>query len=147
VSPAGAEGIAQFMPGTAAMRGLADPFDVEQAIPASAKYLGELKAGFGNFGLAAAAYNAGENRVARWLSSGGFLPLETENYVLDIMGAPADSFIGAEPTDEIPPLDPKVPFRQACRKLPVTMTATIAMARIHVKPWGIRRCLATTIRW
>ena len=138
VSPAGAEGIAQFMPGTAAMRGLANPFDVDQAIPASAKYLGELKAGFGNFGLAAAAYNAGENRVARWLSSGGFLPLETENYVLDIMGAPADSFIGAEPTHEIPPLDPKTPFREACRKLPVTMTATVAMARVHIKPWGIQ---------
>jgi hypothetical protein len=138
VSPAGAEGIAQFMPGTAAMRGLANSFDVDQAIPASAKYLGELKAGFGNFGLAAAAYNAGENRVARWLSSGGFLPLETENYVLDIMGAPADSFIGAEPTDDIPPLDPKAPFREACRKLPVTMTATVAMARVHVKPWGIQ---------
>jgi hypothetical protein len=33
VSPAGAEGIAQFMPGTAALRGLTDPFDVDQAIP------------------------------------------------------------------------------------------------------------------
>ncbi len=91
-SPAGAEGIAQFMPGTAKLRGLADPFDVEQAIPASAKYLGELKRGFGNLGLAAAAYNAGEARVSRWLSSGGFLPLETEDYVLDIMGEPADNF-------------------------------------------------------
>ena len=36
VSPAGAEGIAQFMPGTAAMRGLKNSFDIEQAIPASA---------------------------------------------------------------------------------------------------------------
>ena len=71
-SPVGAEGIAQFMPGTAKMRGLADPFDIEQAIPASATYLGELKRGFGNLGLAAAAYNAGESRVSRWLSSGGF---------------------------------------------------------------------------
>ena len=91
VSPAGAEGIAQFMPGTASMRGLDDSFDIDKAIPASAKYLGELKTGFGNLGLAAAAYNAGETRVSRWLSSGGFLPLETENYVLDIMGEPADS--------------------------------------------------------
>src|SRR5690606_12127604 len=78
VSPAGAEGIAQFMPGTAAMRGLADPFATDQAIPASARYLGELRRRFGNLGLAAAAYNSGESRVARWLSSGGFLPLETE---------------------------------------------------------------------
>ena len=74
------------------MRGLDDSFDIEKAMPASAKYLGELKAGFGNLGLAAAAYNAGESRVSRWLASGGFLPLETEDYVLDIMGEPADNF-------------------------------------------------------
>lgn len=138
VSPAGAEGIAQFMPGTAAMRGLADPFDIEQAIPASARYLGELKAGFGNLGLAAAAYNAGENRVARWLSSGGFLPLETEDYVLDIMGEPADNFSDRAHAGTNRPLDPKAPFLDACRNLPVIMAATVAMASVHVKPWGIQ---------
>ena len=37
VSPVGAEGVAQFMPGTARMRGLANSFDIEQAIPASAR--------------------------------------------------------------------------------------------------------------
>ena len=42
VSPAGAQGVAQFMPGTAAERGLADPFDPAAAIPASAKLLAEL---------------------------------------------------------------------------------------------------------
>src|SRR5690606_16024653 len=51
VSPVGAEGIAQFMPGTAKMRGLADSFDIEQTIPASARYLGEMRTGFGNLGL------------------------------------------------------------------------------------------------
>ena len=137
-SPAGAEGIAQFMPGTAKLRGLADPFDVEQAIPASARYLGELKRGYGNLGLAAAAYNAGEARVSRWLSSGGFLPLETEDYVLDIMGEPADNF--AVPTYEgsVHPLDPKREFGEACRSLPVIMAGTVPMALIHVKPWGIQ---------
>ena len=138
VSPAGAEGIAQFMPGTAALRGLADPFDMEQAIPASARYLGELKTGFGNLGLAAAAYNAGENRVARWLSSGGFLPLETEAYVLDIMGEPADNFSDKTHAGTNRPLDPEASFAEACRKLPVIMSATIAMASIHIKPWGIQ---------
>ena len=87
-------------------------------MPASAKYLGELKTGFGNLGLAAAAYNAGESRVSRWLSSGGFLPLETENYVLDIMGEPADSFTDATYAGTIQPLDPKLKFGDACRKLP-----------------------------
>lgn len=138
VSPAGAEGIAQFMPGTARMRGLANSFDVEQAIPASAKYLGEMKTGFGNLGLAAAAYNAGETRVSRWLKSGGFLPLETEDYVLDIMGEPADSFSTASYAGSIRPLDAKLSFAQACRTLPVIMAATIPMARINLKPWGIQ---------
>ena len=137
-SPVGAEGIAQFMPGTARMRGLANPFDVEQALPASAKYLGELKRGFGNLGLAAAAYNAGEGRVSRWLSSGGFLPLETEDYVLDIMGEPADNFSTAAYQGTVRPLDPKLDFGKACRNLPVIMSATIPMASVNVKPWGIQ---------
>jgi Transglycosylase SLT domain/SPOR domain len=137
-SPAGAEGIAQFMPGTARLRGLADPFDVEQAIPASAKYLDELKRGYGNLGLAAAAYNAGEARVSRWLSSGGFLPLETEDYVLDIMGEPADNFADLKHEGTVHPLDPKLEFGEACRSLPVIMAATVPMARINLKPWGIQ---------
>ncbi|GAA4122456.1 hypothetical protein GGR00_003873 [Aminobacter aganoensis] len=138
VSPAGAEGIAQFMPGTARMRGLANPFDMDQAIPASARYLGELKSGFGNLGLAAAAYNAGENRVTRWLASGGFLPLETEDYVLDIMGEPADNFSDKTYAGTNRPLDSKMAFLVACRNLPVIMSATVAMANVHVKPWGIQ---------
>lgn len=138
VSPKGAEGIAQFMPGTARMRGLEDAFDIEQAIPASAKYLGELKSRFGNLGLAAAAYNSGENRVSRWLASGGFLPLETENYVLDIMGAPADSFVGAVHEPAVPPLHPDKGFSRACRELPVSRASTVAMATVHAKPWGVQ---------
>lgn len=138
VSPVGAEGIAQFMPGTAKMRGLANPFDIEQALAASASYLGELKTGFGNLGLAAAAYNAGENRVSRWLKSGGFLPLETENYVLDIMGEPADSFTEATYAGSITPLNDKENFSIACRMMPVSMSATVAMASVPVKPWGVQ---------
>lgn len=138
VSPVGAEGIAQFMPGTAKMRGLANSFDIEQAIPASAKYLAELKTGFGNLGLAAAAYNAGETRVSRWLKSGGFLPMETESYVLDVMGEPADRFTETAYAGTIPPLDKKANFAVACRELPVIMSRTVAMARINVKPWGVQ---------
>jgi hypothetical protein len=138
VSPAGAEGIAQFMPGTAALRGLDDSFDIEKAIPASARYLGELKSGFGNLGLAAAAYNAGENRVSRWLNSGGFLPIETEDYVLDIMGEYADSFTNVTYAGTIRPLDPKSSFRDACRRLPVIQSAVTAMATVNVKPWGVQ---------
>ena len=138
VSPVGAEGIAQFMPGTAKMRDLADSFDIEQAIPASARYLGEMKQGFGNLGLAAAAYNAGESRVSRWLSSGGFLPLETEEYVLDVMGEPADNFTERAHAGTIRPLDRDRTFSVACRNLRTIMSQTIAMASVHVKPWGVQ---------
>lgn len=138
LSPKGAEGIAQFMPGTAAARGLADSFDIAQAIPASAAYLAELKQTFGNLGLAAAAYNAGEARVTRWLATGGFLPLETENYVLGILGEPADRFTERTYQPKVPPLDKELPFAQACRALPVSGAATVAMATVPVKPWGVQ---------
>uniref|UniRef100_UPI00224AD6E3 SPOR domain-containing protein n=1 Tax=Brucella intermedia TaxID=94625 RepID=UPI00224AD6E3 len=137
VSPVGAEGIAQFMPYTARERGLADPFDIEQAIPASASFLRDLKGAFGNWGLAAAAYNAGAGRVSSWMRSGGFLPLETENYVLDITGAPADDFAaGKEIMNR--PLDPKLAFHDACKRLPIIRSATIPMSRVKPKPWGIQ---------
>ncbi|MFD0936816.1 lytic transglycosylase domain-containing protein, partial [Methylobacterium trifolii] len=74
VSPAGAQGVAQFMPGTARERGLTDPFDPEQAIPHAAHLLADLKRQFGNLGLAAAAYNGGATRVTNWLAGSGGLP-------------------------------------------------------------------------
>jgi soluble lytic murein transglycosylase-like protein len=86
VSRAGALGIAQFMPGTAAERGLEDPFDPLQALPASADFLRELIRRFGNFGLAAAAYNGGPRRVQDWLAGRARLPKETRDYVLRITG-------------------------------------------------------------
>ena len=58
-----AQGIAQFMPSTAAERGLLDPFDPVQALPKAAQFLRELRDQFGSLGLAAAAYNAGPTRV------------------------------------------------------------------------------------
>lgn len=137
VSPVGAEGIAQFMPGTAKMRGLRNSFDIEQAIPASAKYLSELRRKYGNVGLAAAAYNAGEGRVSRWMASGGFLPIETELYVQDILGAAADEFIGAKDQPG-QALDPKKSFAAACRDLPIVRFATLPMSSISTMPWAVQ---------
>ena len=88
-SPAGAEGVAQFMPGTAAERGLADPFEPARALDESAAYLKELRQRFGNLGLAAAAYNAGPGRVGRWLAGTAGLPSETEGYVRIVTGRDA----------------------------------------------------------
>jgi hypothetical protein len=59
VSPVGAEGIAQFMPSTAASYGLADPFDPVEAIEAQAHLMSDLIHRFGSPELALAAYNAG----------------------------------------------------------------------------------------
>ncbi len=59
VSPAGARGIAQFMPGTAAAYGLRDPFDARAAIDAQAHLMSDLLDQFGEVPLALAAYNAG----------------------------------------------------------------------------------------
>ena len=86
VSAAGAQGIAQFMPTTASNRGLKDPFDPTEALPKSAELLSELKDHFGNLGLAAAAYNAGPERIRKWLAGESPLPQETINYVRVITG-------------------------------------------------------------
>ena len=101
VSPKGAQGIAQFMPGTAAERGLADPFDPEQAIPKAAEFLADLRARFGNLGLAAAAYNGGPNRVAAWLAGTGGLPFETRNYVQVITRHAVEDWQDAKEAEKI----------------------------------------------
>jgi hypothetical protein len=90
-----AQGIAQFMPGTASERRLLDPFDPVQALPKSAEFLSELREQFGNLGLAAAAYNAGPRRVQEWLAGSGPMPLETRNYVSAITGTSVDDWASA----------------------------------------------------
>ena len=95
VSHVGARGIAQFMPGTARMVGLRNPFNPREALPASAKFLRSLLHQFGNnYGLAAAAYNAGPGKVSRWLKHRTVLPKETRDYVMTITGQHADKWRG-----------------------------------------------------
>lgn len=84
VSPAGAQGIAQFMPGTARSMGLADPFDPRASINAQAKLMGQLIKQFGSIQKALAAYNAGPGAVQKY---GGVPPFaETQGYVARILG-------------------------------------------------------------
>src|SRR6201999_962269 len=90
-----AQGIAQFMPGTASERQLLDPFDPVQALPKSAEFLAELRGQFGNLGLAAAAYNAGPRRVQEWLAGAGSMPQETRHYVSVITGATVEEWQAA----------------------------------------------------
>lgn len=83
VSPAGAQGIAQFMPATAAGMGLRDPFDPAAAIPAAARLLAGHVRALGSVPLALAAYNAGPGAVQRY---GGIPPYpETQAYVARIL--------------------------------------------------------------
>jgi hypothetical protein len=83
-SPAGAQGIAQFMPGTARAYGLDNPFDADRAIDAQAHLMRDLLRQFGDVRLALAAYNAGPAPVQRC----GCVPpiAETQAYVADILG-------------------------------------------------------------
>jgi len=93
-----ARGIAQFMPGTAAERGLRDPRDPIAALPKSAEFLRDLRAEFGNLGLAAAAYDAGPRRVHDWLNGIGGMPAETRAYVATITGRPVEDWTGVTDT-------------------------------------------------
>ncbi len=111
MSPAGAQGIAQFMPRTAAAMGVEDPFDPVQALPASARLLQGLHRRYGNLGLAAAAYNAGEPLVNRWLQRGGVLPQETRKYVLIITGFPVEKWKGDAARPQTFPLAKRMPCR------------------------------------
>jgi len=135
VSPAGAQGVAQFMPGTASARGVIDPFDPASAIPASAKYLAELAHKFGNLGLAAAAYNAGETAVDSWLDDKRELPFETQDYVLAITGHAPEEWRTEKPPELAAPGGP------SCLSLIATLRTSPAASPIvsgWFAPWGVQ---------
>lgn len=85
VSRAGAVGLMQLMPGTAARYGVFNRTDPVQNVEAGSRYLRDLLSMFNyNLGLAVAAYNAGENAVIRYNNS---IPpyRETQNYVRQVL--------------------------------------------------------------
>ncbi|MBM1171709.1 lytic transglycosylase domain-containing protein [Microvirga arabica] len=140
VSPAGAQGIAQFMPGTAKERGLIDPFDPEQAIPKAAEFIAHLAGQFGNLGLAAAAYNGGPARVASWLAGRGGLPAETQNYVVAVTGRSAEEWASDA-------RDRKDAGQEASGTEPQTCLQIVATLRVPGRgdtieapfaPWGVQ---------
>jgi hypothetical protein len=121
VSPKGAQGLMQLMPGTAALMGVSNPFDPEQNIAGGVGYLRHCLDCFeNNVPLAVAAYNAGPGRVAR--SQGVPAIAETQAFVKNVMGAytgrPAISLPEAKPTNNP---KPKLATRPALDKriLPV----------------------------
>src|SRR5262249_47538221 len=105
----GAQGVAQFMPRTAAWFGVNDPWDPIEAITKSAQLLRDLNRQFGNLGLAAAAYNAGGRRLQDWLAVGRSLPRETQAYVRIVTGHSVEEWKNADShalavsgSDEVP---------------------------------------------
>jgi hypothetical protein len=138
VSAKGAQGIAQFMPSTADYRGLADPFDPIEALKNSASYLHDLKAQFGNLGLAAAGYNAGPGRVAAWLAGRRALPAETRNYVAIITGWTADEWASPKPPETA---ETTIPQGIPCTRLANLILAPKAEAQriaAYVPRWGMQ---------
>jgi Transglycosylase SLT domain/SPOR domain len=146
VSPAGAEGVAQFMPRTAAERGLTDPFDPEKAIPAAARFLSDLAARFGNLGLAAAAYNGGPNLVSRFLAGRADMPYETRGYVVAITGRTVEDWAKEQPQDATPAPPLTLPNDNSAS--PAHCVAIVASLRVGVPaetistgpfaPWGVQ---------
>jgi hypothetical protein len=139
VSDKGAQGIAQFMPDTAKRRGLADPFDPVSAVKASASFLSDLRNQFGNLGLAAAAYNAGEQRVIRWQAGTSGMPEETRNYVAFVTGKEIEDWNSKEASFAIPAIGKAANFATNCVALALRKGQ---LAGTHLRsaprqPWGV----------
>jgi hypothetical protein len=138
VSHKGAQGIAQFMPGTARWRGLTDPFEPQQALQASARWLAELRLQFGNLGLAAAAYNAGPRRVLEWLGGRGNMPAETRAYVRIITGRSVEEWAHVN-VDELANSPKQLACDQLAGGMPVQSGITVTIRdRTVGGPWGLQ---------
>ena len=83
ISPKGAIGVMQVMPGSSGGRDLSDP---RQNIEAGMAYLSDMYVRYRSWPLAVAAYNAGPERVEGWLKGINTLPAETRQYVAAVTG-------------------------------------------------------------
>ena len=136
-----AQGIAQFMPRTAVERGLLNPFDPIQALPKSAQFLSELRTEFGSLGLAAAAYNAGPQRLRDYLAGRGGMPEETRAYVLAITGVSIEVWAKAETVDTPPEPAPNCQQLVATLKRapnPFVQELEQRVAVVASAPWGVQ---------
>lgn len=138
-----AQGIAQFMPYTADERGLIDPFNPVAALPKAAEFLRELRAEFGNVGLAAAAYNAGPGRVRGFLAGRGGMPAETRNYVRNITGRTVDEWASLGREGGKDAIAKPTSCRQLAALLKEKPSFFIGELERHVRegvlrPWGVQ---------
>ncbi len=135
-----AQGIAQFMPGTAAEQNLHHPFDPVQALPKAAAFLQALRIEFGNLGLAAAAYNAGPQRVRDWLSGSRSMPAQTRHYVFAITGRAVEAWkLAKDDKLAVPPMHCR-DMMAMLEKTPSAFTAELErrIALGAAQPWGVQ---------
>jgi hypothetical protein len=147
LSHANARGIAQFIPSTARLRGLKNPYNPADALEHSAQYLAEMVRRYGNEGMAAIGYNGGERRASGFLEGKGLAP-ETVNYVPIITGLSAEQWRDATPKDPDFRLAKDENFYAACsemaRNRKLSPIKRVKPAAPPIKPWGVQLGFGTS---
>ena len=162
VSPAGARGLMQLMPGTAELvaRRLGVSYSIDRLtsdphynITLGRDYLEQMLDRYNGFlPLALAAYNAGPGRADQWIQRYGdprrdidpvdwieLIPFsETRNYVLTITGVAVETWFAGAVEDVDYSLQPELPFQQACAQLAEQRpTPTLVAQSAEWRPWGV----------
>jgi hypothetical protein len=147
LSTANAQGIAQFIPSTAKLRGLSNPYNPALALDHSAQYLAELVDRFGNVGMAAVAYNGGETRATNFIAKTNGLASKTMNYVQIITGQSAEDWRDTPPKSLDLALQKDKPFMSACLELAKKRSLS-KIKSLNPKPklpaWGVQMATGST---
>ncbi len=144
-SSAKAMGIAQFIASTAEIRGLDEPFNPAEALDVSARYLVELDIKFGNLGLAAAAYNAGETAAKNFKNQSAGLPNETWKYVQIITGLDPRKWRDTPPEIHDFTLTKGQDFQTSCKNLAKSRRLNSDQKfTAQFKKWGVQLASGNT---
>ncbi|WP_158285689.1 transglycosylase SLT domain-containing protein [Pseudohoeflea suaedae] len=136
-SPTGATGVAKFNAIIAESERLSDASDIELAIPAAVNRIAALNEGFGNLGLALAAYQGGEKAVRRWIDGKGYLPVSTMIFLRKMTGENPDHFRDPKAKLDVRPLETRFGFADACRRLPLIASGDASLEAPSEMPWAV----------